>query len=66
MLEFGLISRTAEKWLNIILQNYEGNITIAPVPRWSDYANILEVPTKHEDFLHFMQGGASKTFSKVP
>lgn len=37
-----------------------------PVPRLSDFANILAVPTSSEDFAHFMEDGAKKSFSKVP
>lgn len=64
--DFDLLPGALSKWVNIVLQTYEGHITIAPVPRWSDYANVLEVPKNIDDFTHFMIGGARKTFSKVP
>ncbi|KAL4438417.1 hypothetical protein ABPG74_009456 [Tetrahymena malaccensis] len=64
--DFDLLPGALSKWVNIVLQTYVGHITIAPVPRWSDYANVLEVPKSSDDFEHFMLGGARKTFSKIP
>jgi len=57
----GLLSNTVSKYLSVFTQEYKGDITILPVPRWIDYFKILSNPTQ-EDIERCKIFGARRTF----
>ncbi|EGR33468.1 patatin-like phospholipase family protein, putative [Ichthyophthirius multifiliis] len=62
LIDLHLLPCSLGKLLNIVTQSYHGSIAIYPVPKWQDYANLLDVPRSDQDLEHFIIGGARKSF----
>lgn len=41
----GLLPKSTSKYLNLFLYNYDGNITIHPVPSFFSYFEVLSNPS---------------------
>jgi hypothetical protein len=51
--------------VNLALQEYEGHITILPIPTFKDYLNVLGYPDSHGVLMHFATEGARKVYGKI-
>ncbi|EGR28050.1 patatin-like phospholipase family protein, putative [Ichthyophthirius multifiliis] len=63
--KLGILPHSFIKTLNLIYQKYEGDITIWPAPKLTDYFNIFKNPTCHEFVEKYTKAGAQRCYQKL-
>jgi len=60
----GVLPASIKRYINLITQEYSGNVTIWPVPTVKDYLNILSNPTI-QSLERGLLLGSRRTYSKI-
>ncbi|KAL4429942.1 hypothetical protein ABPG74_000308 [Tetrahymena malaccensis] len=62
----GILPLSLVTAVRVMDQNYEGDITVWPVPKLKDYLNLLKNPTSQEFIEPYTAAGARMTYGKIP